>query len=145
MRFYAAGNCYLSSIQQGIQAFHVLGEMTSIYANPEDSVWPMHSNYWDWLVSHKTLICLNGGNNASLTEFYNLVSDPRNTDLPYAKFNEDDQSMSGMLTSVGIIVPERIYDAVATEVDSEGNPVYVGLTEWESEFAQKLRRMSLAR
>jgi hypothetical protein len=130
MRFYAAGNMYLSSIQQGIQAFHCLGEMVS-HRGAEVAMVD------EWLHNHKTLVCLNGGNNATLTEFYNLIVD--NPLYPVAKFHEDEQSMGGMLTCVGIIVPERIYAANLED------PAFTDLFDWEIELATKLRRMPLAR
>ena len=137
MRFYAAGNMYLSSIQQGIQAFHCLGEMVGKYSSSK--IGEVHANtvFHEWLTDHKTLVCLNGGNNASLTEFYNLICD--NPLYPVAKFHEDEQSMGGMLTCVGIIVPERIYAANLED------PAFTDLFDWEIELATKLRRMPLAR
>ena len=122
---------YLSSIQQGIQAFHCLGEMVS-HRGAE------HAMVDEWLHNHKTLVCLNGGNNASLTEFYNLICD--NPLYPVAKFYEDEQSMGGMLTCVGIIVPEKIYN-----VKIEDPLTWGDLESWELDIAMKLKRMSLAR
>jgi hypothetical protein len=121
---------YLSSIQQGIQAFHCLGEMTLNYT--------CNNVFEDWLEKHKTLVCLNGGNNASLNEFYNLICD--NPLYPVAKFHEDEQSMGGMLTCVGIIVPEKIYN-----VKIEDPLTWGDLESWELDIAMKLKRMPLAR
>ena len=121
---------YLSSIQQGIQAFHCLGEMIRDRGAEVAMV-------DEWLHNHKTLICLNGGNNKSLTEFYDMIVD--NPLYPVAKFHEDEQSMGGMLTCVGIIVPERIYEANLED------PAFTDLFDWELELATKLRRMPLAR
>jgi len=100
MRFYSAGNMYLSSIQQGIQAAHCVGEMAlRIVGNKYVS---------EWLTEHKTLICVNGGNNAALFELHTLFTDARNPGYPVAHFREDEASLGGMLTSVGIIVTEKI-------------------------------------
>lgn len=134
MRYYSAGNCYLSSIQQGIQAFHTLGEMITKYHRPEYTV-----NYllYDWLHNHKTVICLNGGNNAKLTAFYDFLTSEDNP-YPYVRFHEDADSMDSMLTSVAIIVPEPIYLANLTEPDGK-------LTSWEFELATMLQRMPTAR
>ena len=130
MRFYSAGNMYLSSIQQGIQAFHCLGEMTLEHTG--------NKMFEDWLSIHKTLICINGGNNETLNDFYNLVR--YQSQFPVAKFHEDEQSMAGMLTCVGIIVPEEIYGADLddlTLVDKLGQDGY--------DIAVALRRMPLAK
>lgn len=136
MRFYAVGNRYLSSIQQGIQAFHCLGEMIlehpSIYSD-------IKTKYmFDWLSKDKTLVCLNGGNNQSLMEFYESIKD--NTSYPVAKFHEDESSMGGMLTCVGIIVPETIYG-----VNPNDPTTFAGLDPWELDVAFRLKRMPLAR
>lgn len=108
MRFYSAGNMYLSSIQQGIQAAHCVGEMAlRIVGNKYVS---------EWLTNHKTLICVNGGNNAALHEFLALANNEKNPGYPVAHFHEDQDSMAGMLTCVGIIVPAKIYEADLTEL-----------------------------
>ena len=130
MRFYAVGNMYLSSIQQGIQAAHCVGEMAlKILGNKYVS---------EWLHTHKTLICLNGGNNKSLSDFYDLVR--YQSQFPVAKFHEDEQSMAGMLTCVGIIVPKEIYEADITDPylrDRLGDDGF--------EIARALKSMPLAR
>lgn len=130
MRFYAAGNMYLSSIQQGIQAFHCLGEMVKGNSN--------NPLFQDWLHNHKTLICLNGGNNDSLNALYVLL---RESEYPVAKFHEDESSMAGMLTSVGIIVPEKIYNTDTADIETALSI----LTPWEFNVASALKRLPLAR
>jgi hypothetical protein len=130
MRFYSAGNMYLSSIQQGIQAAHCVGEMTLEHTG--------NTMFEDWLSIHKTLICLNGGNNKSLNEFWELVRYQKQ--FPVAKFHEDEQSMAGMLTCVGIIVPEKIYGA---DLD---DPYLVDRLGHDGvDIATALKRMPLAR
>lgn len=133
MRFYSAGNMYLSSIQQGIQAAHCVGEMAlRIVGNKYVS---------EWLTNHKTLICVNGGNNASLHEFLALANNEKNPGYPVAHFHEDQDSMAGMLTCVGIIVPAKIYEADLTEFGRSAPE----LAPWELELALALKRMPLAR
>lgn len=148
MRFYAAGNYYLSSIQQGIQAFHVLGEMVSRYTHTT----PAYNTLYDWMDNHKTLICLNGGNNANLTEFYDLLTQSDNPGYPVAKFHEDDASLASILTSVGIVLPAKIYDAEERCVASDSESITYGyfyddvrLSPWEEEVYLKIKRMPLAR
>jgi hypothetical protein len=130
MRFYSAGNMYLSSIQQGIQAFHCLGEMTLEYTG--------NAVFEDWISIHKTLICLNGGNNESLNALYDLLKE---SNYPVAKFHEDEASMDGMLTCVGIIVPEKIYSTDISDVEF----ALTVLTPIEFTVASALKRMPLAR
>lgn len=132
MRFYAVGNMYLSSIQQGIQAAHCLGEFVLKY-NDDLTV-------NTWLAEYKTIICLNGGNNKALTEFYNYIVSLGN--YPVAKFHEDDQSLGGLLTCVGVLVPEKIYD---NDVDLNDPDTYEHLTASEVQLIATLKRMPLAR
>ena len=131
MRFYAVGNQYLSSIQQGIQAFHCLGEMVLEH--------DFNDQFDDWLSNHKTVICLNGGNNAALTDFWHFLHTDKNT-LPYSKFNEDEASMGGMLTCVGIVVPEKIYS-----IRPDDASTWIGLTAWEVDLGLRLKKMPTAR
>ena len=92
----------------------------------------------DWLSVHKTLICVNGGNNKSLNDFYDLIRYQKQ--FPVAVFHEDQDSMAGMLTCVGIIVPEEIYTADLDDpylVDRLGSDGF--------EIATALKSMPLAR
>lgn len=130
MRFYSVGNMYLSSIQQGIQAAHCLGEMVLEHTG--------NKMFEDWLSVHKTMICVNGGNNRSLSDFYDLVRYQKQ--FPVAKFHEDEASMGGMLTCVGIVVPKEIYEA-----DLDDPYLVDRLGSDGSEIARALRSMPLAR
>lgn len=158
MRFYSAGNFYLSSIQQGIQAFHCLGEMIIKYGARKETDEAHDLN--NWIQNHKTLICVNGGNNHALNEFYALLTREDAGSYPVAKFHEDEISMGGMLTCVGIVLPERLYDAVWV-MPSELFPMWEGgegrwfendglypgtqITGWESEVVTAIKKMGIAR
>ena len=132
MRFYAVGNMYLSSIQQGIQAAHCLGEIVVKYG--------LSVQVQDFLHNHKTIVCLNGGNTENLTNFYKLLDNPK---YPFAKFHEDDASLGGVLTCVGIIIPETLY---SSDIDLKDPDTYAHITNpWELELVTALKRMPLAR
>jgi hypothetical protein len=134
MRFYAVGNQYLSSIQQGIQAAHCLGELVKKYGSDNKDI-------SSWLHSHKTIICLNGGNNARLGEFFDfLLAGRHKNTYPYAFFTEDEQSLGGLLTCVGVLVPESLYslDPLDPEINDK-------LPLWDQELLTKLKRMPTAR
>lgn len=139
MRFYAIGNGYLSSIQHGIQAFHVLGEMAVFYAPRKQLLGPSKAemDYNAWLNDHKTLICLNGGHDAKLKDLWEFLNVPENP-YPFAKFHEE--NMGNMLTSIGIVVPETVYGIDLADASTWGT-----LTPWEVELATRLKRMSTAR
>jgi hypothetical protein len=63
----------------------------------------------NWSRNHKTIITLNGGNNASLVTLMNFLCDPTN---PYAwvHFHEDEESLGSVMTGVGIVLPAKIYE-----------------------------------
>ena len=132
MRFYSACNMYLSSIQQGIQTAHCVSEMLMKPFSEQ------RYQIQDWALNHKTIICLNGGNNKSLSDFYDLIR--YQSQFPVAKFHEDEQSMAGMLTCVGIIVPEKIYGADPDDTDLQDR---IGQEAFD--IAVALKRMPLAR
>ena len=59
---------------------------------------------------HKTIIVLNGGNSAGVQNVYSKIARLVETKYPIAKFHEDEQSLNGAFTCVGVIVPAKIYD-----------------------------------
>jgi len=110
MRAYFFGNMYLSPIQQGIQAAHVTHELFLKYG--------IDSRFYDWAQDHKTMILLNGGYSENLRELIALF-DSRENPYPWAHFNEGEDSLDGALTSVGIVLPEKIYETA--KALSKGN------------------------
>lgn len=120
MRAYFFGNMYLSSIQQGIQAAHAVSEMfIRNPLGPDDSLIPVPGDLlWDWAKNHKTMILLNGGYAATIQELTDFFNSANNL-YPYAPFYEEEASLNGALTTVGIILPEKIYSiAAAIRADS---------------------------
>jgi len=107
-RFYGFGNYYLSSLQQGLQAAHAVGELFT--QHPADS--KEFKAVYEWARDHKTMVLLNGGNSKDLAELYYFFKQNCGS-LAFAKFHEDDASLCGALTYVGIILPSRIYDTSA--------------------------------
>ncbi len=103
MRGYFFGNFYLSSIQQGIQATHALARMFSKYRF-DNAVLPIY----DWVENHETLILLNGGDALALEDMTYVFN---TDDNPYSwgYFNESKDALNSAITSVGIILPEKIY------------------------------------
>jgi len=137
MRFYAMGNMYLSSIQQGIQAAHALGEMVLTYNQPELRV---DYKFHDWLENHKTMVLLNGGRSVDLVAMLELLKRPENTGLPIGWFCEDDDSLQGILTTVAVVLPERLYGVSRDEIMDHPD-----MTDWEKELMMTIKSMSLAR
>lgn len=112
LRSYTFTNFYLSSIQQGIQPAHAQTLLMRKYLtiDGEDSTYSsmkMKDMVLEWSPSPLT-ICLNGGNNKALVEFEETLK--KNSDIPWASFREDDESLGGILTCVAIIVDKDIYE-----------------------------------
>lgn len=168
MRAYYFGNMYLSSIQQGIQAAHVTARMFRKYAvGFNDDSCPGYDMLHEWAEQHETMILLSGGYGENLWElvsFFNVDENP----YPHANFAESKEALDGALTSVGIILPEKIYlgvkemrrvkklprDTVARNLfeqarilvlpDANDQPVEHEYSTWEVELMQRLTTFKLA-
>jgi hypothetical protein len=99
MRAYFFTNYYMSPIQKGIQALHCVADMF---------VYQPCQMLEDWAGQHKTVVLLNGGNSADLIEINQQLKDAEVT-YPFSMFSEDEQSLNGAVTCVGIILPEKVY------------------------------------
>lgn len=109
MRLYSFVNYYISDIQRGIQTAHLVSEMAIDAMAVGEINTSLRNKFFDWAFNHKTIIVLNGGNSAALKEIYEeLIS--LELRLVVSKFHEDEESMNGCLTSVGILVPYKIYE-----------------------------------
>lgn len=108
-RAYFFGNMYLSSIQQGIQAGHVIGEMAVKYQRSGDGFTTTGHAFYNWAEQHKTMILLSGGYGENLHDLYDFISTEDNS-YPFAKFHESKAALDGAVTSVGIVLPEKIYN-----------------------------------
>ena len=116
LRLYTFVNFYLSSIQQGIQTAHVVSEMLIKYSYENAIVWdePRGKPFHDWAKNHKTIVVINGGANIDIEEKYALLQKLEaylDFPMPFEKFSEDEQSLGGVMTAVGCVLPEEIYDA----------------------------------
>lgn len=110
MRLYSFTHCYMSPIQHGIQTGHLTDSMTVEYILEYKET--QSEVYKDWIKNHKTYIVLNGGNSRNIADISNhLEYYGEALKLPYGTFCEDEDSMEGILTCVGIVVPECYYDA----------------------------------
>lgn len=104
MRLYTFTHMYLSDIQKGIQSAHIVAELVNL---PKTNLMELHFSYWS--KRDKTIIVLNGGNCQSLEKIFNYLS--TETTLQIVKFHEDEQSLNGALTAVGVLIPPSIYEA----------------------------------
>lgn len=110
MRLYTFTNFYLSSIQQGIQPLHLVGNMAVRYHSGMHSASIAAERFFEWAEFHKTVICLNGGAHEHIaTTFNELQFFEQALHLPVGDFHEDQMSLGGIRTCCGIVVPADIY------------------------------------
>lgn len=138
-RFYGFGNYYLSSLQQGLQSAHCIADMFVKYRKenlPQETV-------YEWAQNHKTMVLLNGGNSLTLSEIHKFFIELKDLgmDLPFSLFHEDEQSLNGALTYVGIVVPSEIYEFSAAIRCGEKVPKD---DDWQTKLALKLNEFGLA-
>lgn len=165
MRAYFFGNMYLSSIQQGIQAGHVIGDMFAKYMPTQD----LDSSHADtvkletlrtWADDHKTMILLNAGYGANIRSLnlrFRLKANP----YPFAMFCEEEAALDGAATSIGIILPEHIYTGAAQSRNSQEiresmedtgevrwfedeELICVPVSNWELDLMQEMNKYGLA-
>lgn len=109
-RLYSFTNMYLSPIQSGIQTAHIVSNLLS-QCHEDDDIDETYSDMKDmWAMFDKTIIVCNGGNSKSLEDLFQFFIDI-DIKLPYTIFHEDEESLNGALTAVGVLVPENLYDA----------------------------------
>lgn len=147
-RLYSfVANHYLSPLQCGLQTAHVVSELSNFKINT-----PEYSVYNKWATVDKTIIICAAGNHAGVVSAFDTLKGMVATaEFPFAIFREDEQSMNGMATACGIIVPEKIYGAMEIAVGS-GRYVfgdtscydYINLTKEESKLAAFLKSFRLA-
>lgn len=107
MRLYSFVNYYISPLQQGLQTAHVVAELFNDYTlcGPFEIL-------REWSEDHKTIVILKGGNSKDLLDLFYIFND-ENNDYPFAQFCEDEQSLNGACTAVGIVLPPMIYNTAA--------------------------------
>jgi hypothetical protein len=166
MRFYGFGNYYLSSLQQGLQAAHAAVDLHVKYNILEQGhydIKPCQDMYNDWAQNHKTMVLLNGGNSADLQDLFDFLYCEENP-YPFVKFHEDEVSLNGALTYVGMILPEKIYSVAALmrsswhvynseekmlrvpdRNDTEYTTIFLDFSQFEYDLAQRLNLYGLAK
>lgn len=166
IRCYTFTHFMLSSIQQGIQSGHAATELSDKYMLAEGWQNGYAEELASWISNHKTIICLNGGNSKGLHDLYAFLGNDANP-FPFVKFHEDEDSMEGILTSIALILPARIFDGAARlrrqKYDPQVTVTHDHLLEevriswvegevaqtdtyngWEHELMEALNRMRLA-
>lgn len=96
---------YISDIQRGIQTHHMFGNMLVDATDRSRDECYVMDQVVDWARNHQTIVILNGGDESRLSNLLSLFQTQDN--FPIGAFREP--ALGNALTSVGIILPERIY------------------------------------
>ena len=142
---------YLSELQKGLQTAHVVGELSQYKYNTNE-----RNVFDDWALQDKTIIICNAGNHQGVRDCWSeLVRINSALSLPAAIFYEDGQSMNGMATACGVIVPQCYYDVTFVpggpcsegEIgihDARGYVRRYPLTHAEGQFINHIKKYRLA-
>jgi len=158
-RSYFFNNFYVSGVRTGIQAGHAGDEMwvdivQRMTSYPADEKWNRWLNtLMDFAKNHKTYIVLHGGGHDELYDLIQLLTE--NDEYPWSFFSEP--GLNNAITSVRIILPERMYSKEADRVGRILNKPEVERTtadvsflldcpysNWEREFLMRKMRCGLA-
>lgn len=154
MRAYTFTNFMLNSVAQGIQPGHCLVDIVRDYQKHPEGIACERAE--DWADNHKTMICLNGGNHANIKDIWAQLNEIGSIlQLPYGSFHEDEDTLGGLMTCCGIIVPENIYTVAVLRwfendtkgSDRDGNITIIDdvLTPYQKKLAALIRSYPLAR
>lgn len=107
MRGYFILQYQMEGIHAGIQAAHCLSDLTRNYMlgamNDEQ-----RDVFTRWNLHHKTKILLNGGYQQNLLEIQNILNQHGSyAGWPTGSFNESLEASNGLLTCVGVIIPDN--------------------------------------
>ena len=103
-------NHYLSPLQCGLQTAHVVSELAAAYSDPS---FKQHHFFQQWASLDKTIIICGAGNQQGVLDCHErLAALAPLLLLPFALFREDEQSMNGMATACGVLVPQEYWDVV---------------------------------
>lgn len=107
MRGYFILQYQMEGIHAGIQAAHCLSDLTANYM-----LGSMNHDQRDvfarWNLHHKTKILLNGGYQQNLLAIQEVLKEHGPTaGWPTGRFNESMEASNGLLTCVGVIIPDN--------------------------------------
>lgn len=114
LRLYSFVNFYLSQIQQGIQTGHAAVDLVRHYQDPDSDI-KIFSDEWyvnsdlvaEWADNWKTFIILNGGDDDSIANTFNLLIE---SGLPTVEFRESVQALNGIRTCAAAVIPDYIFN-----------------------------------
>ena len=123
-RLYSFVNYYLSHIQAGLQTAHLVSDLFVKYHKKDHTE---HKIFKEWAKNNKTIIILKGGNNENIQQTYltlcKFYGSESSCPLPVECFHEDAQSLGGLMTCCGVIIPKELF--LAKRLEDSDNFVYV--------------------
>jgi hypothetical protein len=137
LRCYTWTLYQLSPIQQGIQAGHAAVELMIQRDNAVAR---------EWAEKWKTMVLLNGGDASDLADTYLFLASTHNP-FQWASFRESKESLDGIMTSIAIILPARIFGTAENMRKLKAGETIprFGFTPFEYLMIEKLVATGLAR
>lgn len=112
--YFWVNGLYMREIQWGIQALHCAVDMGQIYKDAVRRGSEASNVFNNWANDDKTVILLNAFNVQGLREKFDLLDANGNlARVPWATFSEDEQSLGGVLTCVGVVPNENMMNYMA--------------------------------
>ena len=133
-RFYSFVNkLYMSPIQLGIQTAHGVSSMMAKTQLAKDKT--ANDRVMEWALHGPTIMVCEGGNVSMLLALEaRLGSFADRLGLPWASFREDEQSLGGVITQVGALVPDHVF-GLRSEKNSDGGLDFVARDDVETDFS----------
>ena len=113
MRAYFLNNMYLNGIHNGIQAGHAIDQMWLKYTEPGANPQRL-ADLRDFSKRHKTFVILTAGEHADMSQTFKTLFKHRDNPYPFERFLEP--GLNNTITSIAIVLPKTMYDAVAMAV-----------------------------
>jgi hypothetical protein len=137
-RLYTLINMYFSSIQQGIQSAHVVGNLLA--GKLENQA------VKSWATIDKTMVVLNGGMTKDILEAHGKLETVNQEKYPVGVFHEDWDACNSLM-SIGIVLPEEVYASLKQPDGSYISPAGI---VWDRDSDEQLildviKPLSLAR
>lgn len=127
-RAYFFGNMYLSSIQHGIQAAHVVTTMLTSYNDDT----PERTVLLEWATQHMTKDLRVGGYQSTLNTIYEILKKTCPViGVPFCKFHEEQDALNGALTSVGVVLDTNLLDSTGNTFVGQSIPQLLQSADFE--------------
>lgn len=127
-RAYFFGNMYLSGIQHGIQAAHVVTRMMTTYNDDT----PERTVMLEWATESMTKDLRVGGFQSTLQSIHEILSKTCPViGVPFTLFHEEQNALNGALTSVGVVLDTNRLDSAGTSFVGYSIPQLLDAVNYE--------------